>query len=635
MIALLLVAAVTVLPADRLVMADSLFNKGKYAGALAEYEALKGESSVAADELLYRLAECERALGRNEDARKHYAEVFVSHADSKHADRSRFMYAMGSPAEQRQRELRLLDSDRVAADIRAAALYNLGSETGDPELLERCVKVDPKGRYAVYADLKRAMILGKSEDAGMRRKGVELLLGVAFGSKNALSEEALYLAGVQSYRDKRYAEASSLFRRYLKTYPQSERGEEMRAMAAWSDYMSGRYADAAATCGDGKTDDLAYVRAACAYAMGDDQQALELFRRYLADFPQGRYRADAELPIARIEFKKAEKAGDSAMIVESAKRGFGLSRLATDQLRLAWAYEKANRSDEAKAEYQKIAQDHPKTDEAAEALYRKAMIDAREEHWEAADLALSEALATGRCGLRKGAAQYWHGVAATRLGHDAEGVKSLKEALETGLSLDEAREARLLIADYDLTHGREAEAKAAYEKLIADGACERMSAAKLRQVGRLLGGDSARACARALIAGTSAEWRQVGYALLGSVEEKAGSFAAAIEAYRKCLAEQSKVAEVAEVSLRLGILEARAGEHEKAEETLKRAVVLNGSDASARALAYVTLAENSAAKKDFRSACAYATVVVTLFGDGEIVARAKKILSEHPEESGE
>jgi tetratricopeptide (TPR) repeat protein len=183
-----------------------------------------------------------------------------------------------------------------------------------------------------------------------------------------------------------------------------------------------------------------------------------------------------------------------------------------------------------------------------------------------------------------------------------------------------------MIADYDYAEGRIDAAKTEYAKLVDEGACERMSAAKILAVGKLIGGSSAKKCANALIKSDSASWRQAGYTLLGTAEEAAGSYSAAIDAYRKAMAEDANVADVAIASLKLGVLEFRAGEYEKAEATLKRAVTLNTTDASARALAYVTLAENSAAKKDIRNAHAYATVVVSLFDDKAIVERAKKIL---------
>lgn len=626
MISALLIASLTVLPSDRLAMADRLFNKGMYAEAAAEYAALKGEKTIAEDELLYRFAECDRALGKSDSARKRYAEIFGRHPHSKHADRARFMYAMGSSAAERLSALSALDSPRVSLDIRTAALYHLGIDKSDPALLEKCVTLDPKGRYAMYASLRRATILSSSAQAADRRKGIELLLGVAFGGEGEIAEEALYLAAVQSYREKRYDEAGSLFRRYIKRYKEGSRAADVAVMAAWSDYLSGRYADAAAACGDAKGDDFSYIRAACAYARGEDAKALELFRAYLAEYPEGKYRADAALPIARIEFKAAEKSGDKSSVVESAQRGYNLSKLASDHLRLAWAYENAGKPEEAAAEYMKIARNHPKSAEAAEALYRKAMMDAREERWSAAELALAEALAIDKAGSRKSAMLYWRGVAAMRLGHEAQAVGYLKEALKLNLSLDESREARLMIADYDMRSGREDAAKAAYGKLIAEGAAERMSASKILAVGRLLTGENSRKCAASLIANEAPEWRQAGYVLLGEAEEAAGAYSAAIAAYRKAMAEKANVADVARAALNLGILESRAGERDKAEVTLKKAVTLNAGDAARRGEAYVRLAENALAKGDAGSAAAYATVVTALYADTNLVQRAERVI---------
>lgn len=629
----ILLAAISVLPADRLAMADRLFNKGLYADASVEYEALKDEPTIAKDELLYRFAECDRAAGRNESARARYAELYGTYPDSKYAARARFMHAMGSKDVERKQELAALDSDRIPADIRAAALYHLGIDNSDVALLERCEKVDPKGKYATYASLRRGTLLSASKSAAERRKGVELLLGIAFDNKGELSDEALYLAAVQSYREKKYGESGSLFRRYVKSHPKGAHIDDVRTMAVWSDYMEGRYADAAAACGEGKSDDFSYIRAACAYAAGDEEKAIALFRKYLEDYPEGKYRADVELPLARLEFSKAERSGDSERIVESAKRGFGLSKLASDQLRLAWAYEKAGRLEEALSEYQRIARQFPGTEEAADALYRKAMMDAREERWNGAEMALAEALATGKCGKRKHEALYWRGVAAIRIGHEDEAVGFLQEAIKGGLSLDESREARLLIADYVLRKGNTEVAKTTYDKLVEEGACSRMSAARILAVGQLLGGERAKTCAQELVKNESAEWRQAGYALLGQTEEQAGAYGAAIDAYRKCLAEKADVAEATQAALHLGLLESRAGEFDRAEETLKKAVAKGGTDVAARGAAYLALARNSEAKKDFHTACAYATVVVSLFDDEKLCAEAKKILAAHPEEA--
>jgi len=189
-----------------------------------------------------------------------------------------------------------------------------------------------------------------------------------------------------------------------------------------------------------------------------------------------------------------------------------------------------------------------------------------------------------------------------------------------------------MIADCDFRAGRTDPAKKAYRDLVKAGACDRMSAARILAVGKLLDGAEAETCAKALVKADTPEWRQAGWALLGACEEKREAYAAAIASYRKCLAEPVKTEEAATVALQLGKLEFRAGEHDKADKTLKDAITLNAANAAARAEAYVTLAKNAGAKGDWESACAYATVVTSLFDDSTtFCAEARKILAEHPE----
>jgi len=629
-----LILSIAILPSDRLAMADRLFNRGRYDDAAKEYRALSGEESIAEDELLFRLAECARVSGHTAEARENYAAVFGKHPDSRHAARSRFMYAMGAQGSERRSLLLELDSDRIEADIRAAALYYLGSEVSDMEMLERCVATDPKGKYAPYATLKIGVALTASDDPATRRKGVEKLLAIAFGG-TPMAGEALYLAALQCYRDKKHGEAGSLFRRYRRMHPQGEHAEEARSMSAWCDFLDGRYADASSACGDGETDDLAYIRAASAYAMGDSDRALTLFRKYLEDYPQGRYRADAELPIARIEFDRARKADDTSKVLESAKRSFGLSKLAADQLRLAWAYEKAGKADSAAAEYDEVAKKFPGTDEAAEALFRRAMLHASASNWSGAELALAEALASGKLGRRKAEALYWRGVAAFKLGHDEKGAVFLKEADGAGLDLDKSREARLMLADFDLKAGRTEAAKTAYAALVREGACARMSASRILSVGRLLGGAEAEICAKALTESASAEWRQTGWELLGECEESREAYAQAIESYSKAFNEDAHTESLAIAALRLGKLELRAGNFDKADIALKKAIALNSNNDRARAEAYVALAKSAEGRGDAKSAVAYATVVTSLFDDERLCAEAKKIMDAHKEGSGQ
>lgn len=623
-----LLAALAVLPADRLAMADRLFNKGDYATAAVEYKALVGEKSIAADELAYRLAECARAAGQADEAACHYAALVRDAPDSKYAGAARLQLALAATGEDRLRALAALDTDRVEPSVRAAALYHLGVEKNDAEILRRCVLAEPKGRYAPYADLRRGTLLTNADDAAMRRKGVEILLGIAFG-KGALADEALFLAASVSYREKKFGEAGSLFRRSRKMFPNGAHAAEARTLSVWCDYMEGRYADAAAACGAGETDDLAYVKACCAAQTGSDDAARALFRKYLDEFPKGRYRTDAGLQLARLEFSAAVRANEPALIVETAQRA-AATGTAADALRLAWAYEKAGRGAEADAEYARIVRAFPQTDAAAQALQARAMAAARAGDWAKAELLFAEALATGRLGERKASALYWRGVAAMRLGHEAEAAGFLAEAMALGLGLDESREARLMLAEHDLKNGRADAAKKAYARLVKEGACARMSAARIHAVGELLGGKEAAICAKALVSEKTPEWRQAGWAMQGRCDEARGSYSTAIESYRKALAEPVQTESAASAALALGRLESRAGEYEAAKKTLEQAVTLNAAHPAARGAAYLALAENARAAGDAKAARGYATVVTTLFPDPSLVAAAEKILKALP-----
>ena len=97
--------------------------------------------------------------------------------------------------------------------------------------------------------------------------------------------------------------------------------------------------------------------------------------------------------------------------------------------------------------------------------------------------------------------------------------------------------------------------------------------------------------------------------------------------------EQCVTESLAKVALRLGVLESRNGDPVKAEQALSRAVELNSKDASARAEAYLALAEAALQRSDPEKARAYATVVATLFENTTFAPRAKEILAANPEDA--
>ncbi|MCR5751274.1 MAG: hypothetical protein K6G91_04860 [Kiritimatiellae bacterium] len=626
--AALLAAALAVSPSDRMAMADRLFNRGEHAAARKEYLALKGASGVDAEELGYRLVSSASAVGDKAAVRAEGAAFLAAHPAGRHSDRVRLLRALSGTNAEKASELKLLDRDGVAADIRAAALYRMAEATSDSSLYERCFKTDPKGPLAGHAKFRHAYALVGDADPVRRRQGDAELMDLVYGADETLARHALDLVAVHCFHEKRYGECSALLWRYLKKYPGAEGERKITRLLAESELMDGKYASALTLCADESDAELLYVKTVASQRLGNGSEAARLARKYLEEFPAGAARAEVELVIARQELDEAIAGGDPAKILPAAKRCAALAKTGAERLRLAWAYERAGEAENAEAEYAAVARDFPTADVAADALYRRAMSLLRRGKWSAAEVSLAEALASGKLVKeRVSPALYWRGMAAHRLGHVEEACGFLRQALEGGgLSIDERREARLLLADEAFNAGRRDEAAAAYASLVRDGALDRMGAAKTLAVGRILSGDEARACARALVASSEAEWRQAGYALLGDIETAATNLTAAAYAYGKCLDQPCTTEAAAPVAVRLGLHYVREGNAADAEKVLERAVKLNANDNEARAMAYLGLARAALLRDDTEGAKRYATVIDTLFENTKAAAEAKEIL---------
>jgi tetratricopeptide (TPR) repeat protein len=452
---------------------------------------------------------------------------------------------------------------------------------------------------------------------------------LVYGSDTQYARDALYLAATYSYSAGRYGECATLLKRYAQKYPNDGRAGDIRRMLALSDLMAGKYAAAISFCTDDSDETLVYAKAIASDRLGNRADAVAAAGKYLDTFPQGANRPAMELLLARAEFDESVRTNGVRLAIAAGKRIVSLSggKNASDRLRLGWAYEKAGEVERADAEYAGVARDFPKSASAADALYRRAMAQLRQEKWAGAELSLAEAISSGHlAGERAALGWYWRGIAAMRSGHAAESLEFLGKALEAGLPLDESREARLLVADADFNAGRRDKAVKVYSELVRQGAVERMSAAKTLAVGRLLSGEEARACAMSLARNGSAEWRQAGWALMGDVCEAEGNFVAAGDAYAKCLAEKCSTEAAAAASVKLGGYLLRDGRPREAEEAYKRAVELNASDDEARAAAYLGLAKAARARDDDEAVRGYATVVTTLFEKTASAAEAKEML---------
>lgn len=627
-LSLVLAAALAVSASDRMAMADRLFNRGDYASAKTEYLALENVSGLDRAAILYRLVAAGKALKEDQFVREKgalFLKDYPGHAKEAHV---RFLRALVGNDEEKRAELADLDRDGVPNDIRAGALCILGTMLDNEDMLKRSVQLDPAGSYTSFARSTRAAKLMRSKNPADRRLALSLFNDLSLSKDERIAKEALYAATYLSYSDGQFKDAETLANRFLKKYPGDVHEKAIRSMLAMSEYRLGRYVVALEQCTDETDEWQLLVRASVHERLGHPAEAREAAEKALAAFPNGETRAMLMTILARLEFTEATQANDPERILTAARKAMELTKSPSDRLRYAWALENIGKRDEAEEEYSAIARDYPNTETSADALYRRAMSLLRREQWSLADISLDEALASGKLAEeRRASANYWRGIAASRLEHMAEAVRFLKVAMEGSISLDERREARLVIADYDFNEGRQEAAIAEYTELVRDGAVQRMSAAKALAVGRLLEGDEARACAKFLIESESSEWRQTGYALLGDVEFKADNLTAGAYAYQKCMDEPCVTDVVPHVSLVLGQYLVREGNNvADAEAVLKNAVELNSKDPEARAQAYIALARAALLRGDEESAKGYATVVETLFEGTEAVLEAKEIL---------
>ena len=588
---LLVAAALALAPADRLQMADKMFAKGLYADAVKEYAALRDEKTIAEADVTFRIAECSRALGREKEALPVYEKLLLKD---------------------------------IPTSMRAVVLYRVACARNDAALFLECEKTDPKGRYVLFARLKRALILAKSDKAESRREATGIFFELSLSEVKSIAEEATYAAATLAYGDKRWKEAAILFGRLAKDYPNSAHLAAVRAPRAWSAFLAGRYTDCLIACGESSEEELSYLRGAALMALDRREEGLAELTRYVELHPQGRYRAAADLPVQRARFDAALKRDDTAAAVQAAKLAAADSDSPSDALRLAWIHERAGAAAAAQAEYRRIAERWPKDPAAGEALFALALAELRAGNWSAGELALDETLKRFPALPRRNEALYWRGVAAVRLGHEAEGVARLQEALEIGLPLDQTREANLLVADADARAGRTAAAAKRYADLLAKGASDRLSAVHLAAVVKLLAScgewEAALTGARALTARSGdPAFVQIAAAREGEALEGLSRSDEAIAAYRRAFAVQADTEEGAAAALALGQLEYRKGEYDAAEKTLEDAIRRNAGPEGlkARAKAYRTLADVCRAKGEALKAKGYETVLKELFSDEE------------------
>ena len=409
------------LPADRLALANNLAKRGLYAEALREYEALRGNASVPRDEVLFRIAETCRRMKRRDSALKSYESLLKTMPESRYADYARLNRAILLDGEARRAELRELDRQSTDAAIRATAVFYLGESAeaakdvrSAVDFYSRAAKLSGTNDIARLASLRSAALLSGSSDAEDRRKALVTYLNLAASPDARLAEESLFCAGMLSYRDGRYKAAAAIFHRLAKDHPSSPRIREASIYAAWSNYLTGRPAEALAIASplrDGDLEDAWYLTAASLKALERRADAKAAYDDALAKFPGGRY-ADTEwferlallssmgdhagvLAALKARGNPPRDSADhawsygceSAIAMTNFPRAIEFARLVAKKPesplapnathRLAWLLEKTGDWPKAAAEYRRLAEQWPASAIAAQALYQAGVAEVK------------------------------------------------------------------------------------------------------------------------------------------------------------------------------------------------------------------------------------------------------------------
>jgi TolA-binding protein len=292
-------AANVILPEDRLAFALQLSARGLHSDALNEYLVLKGNKAIAQDEVLFRLADTYRILGRKQDAVKYFSELLSSSPQSQYAHHARLGRAMLTSGESRLLDLKALDHKEVPLKIRASVLYYLGeneeaakNENKAMEYYTRVTQVGGTNRIVNLALFRKAAIWSKSRNPQDRKMALGTYLHLASSRDVHISEEALFFAGMISYGERRWRDAAMLFRRLAEKHEGSRRLKEVRPFAAWAEYLSGNYSEAltrAVFLRDDGDEDGAYLVASSLKMLKRTTDALAAYNFALSKYPEGKY----------------------------------------------------------------------------------------------------------------------------------------------------------------------------------------------------------------------------------------------------------------------------------------------------------------------------------------------------------
>ena len=296
---------------DRVQLADGLFRRGMFELAAREYAELASLKGVGGkDVVLFRLGECYRRTGKEEIAEAAYVRLINLFPKSAYADRARLQSALiqlakgGGSLEQAAKSFAVLAQADRPDDVRSASLFYLGEtleklqkDTEALQVYEGLAKEYGATQYGMFAGLKTAYLLARSEKKEDRKRAMGIYLDLIPKAKNPkVQEEATYLAAQLALVEQNYAQCARLFRQLKQNFPQSPRVKESAVSAAWAGFFTGQYKEASAilqlVVNDKdypRREEVLYLKANCFRQLEQGREAVAWYTKQLAEFPDGAF----------------------------------------------------------------------------------------------------------------------------------------------------------------------------------------------------------------------------------------------------------------------------------------------------------------------------------------------------------
>ena len=428
---------------DRQHLADGLFRRGLFDLAAREYAVLaQAPDMPALDDVLFRLAECQRRLKHTAEAEAAYKRLVEACPASPHVARARLQRALilaeGGAERSPEAEalLRQLIEPTVSADVRAAALYHLG------ELLER-VNRAPEAlaiyeklgvefadtAYGMYSGLRTAWLLTQSAQPENSRRAMGIYLELAYKATDAkVAEEAFYFAAIMALREGRYEESARLFQHLKNRFPSSSRVVEGALSAGWANYYAGRFKEGAEILElvsnapkHAARAEILYVKANCLRQLEQRAEALQWYTRLLEEFPQGRLADLAWYEKFATLFRDGQYA---AVLSMSAQRPEPPADFADHVFWLNSEAAILNKQPEVAVQNCRLLVDkYPQSAFFKDALYRLGWLLQKQEAWESASGWFLQLVARFPEDPLAARALYASGVCRARLGQSEEALR--------------------------------------------------------------------------------------------------------------------------------------------------------------------------------------------------------------------